>query len=171
VSSFVERVGAVLVAPRRAMREAATAPVGHGSADVAWLIAAKLVAGETPRLARALVRGMEAGPGAALLGLVTTAQQVLPDVLGVLIASVVMSLLSGRGRGGGERALDLAAYAWVPYLAVEVAAALAFTALGRPPSDAVSWLVAALGAAWAAMVWALGLAAARGARRDEGAAK
>jgi len=63
-------------------------------------------------------------------------------------------------------AIDLAAYAWVPYLAVELAAALAFTALRRAPSRIEHHAVAALGLAWALAVWIVGLLALR-ARRPE----
>jgi hypothetical protein len=156
---FVERVGAVIVSPRRAMRAAAAAPAGQGGRDVAWLIVLRLVAGETPRIARALVRGIESGPATGLSALLSTAGEVLPDVIGILIGAIAMALFAGRGRG--ERALDLAAYAWVPYLAVELGAALLFSALGHEPSAVARHVTDAIAVGWAIAVWAIGLGTAR----------
>jgi hypothetical protein len=148
--TYAERIGGVLVAPRRALRAAARS--GGGLRDVGWLMVARLVCGEAPRLVRAAVR-VQLGVDAALGDLLSVLSTVLPDVTGVLLAAVVLSLL-GKRTGA---AIDLAAYAWVPYLAVELVGALAFSALGRAPS---LWERRALdgGAlAWALAVWIVAL--------------
>jgi hypothetical protein len=160
--SFVERVGGVLVAPRAAMRAALAAPPGRGAADVALLIALRVVAGETPRLVRAWDALVEHGGRAALMRLVVAVSQVLPDVLGILIGAVTISLGAGR-RKSGDRGLDLAAYAWVPYLAVQLVFALAFSALRYAPPAWVQTAVAGVALTWSVAVWAIGLACARSA--------
>src|SRR5258706_6249118 len=121
--SFVERVGGVLVAPRATLTEAARAPIGQGTADVAWLVAARLVAGHTPELVHAGLRGLDLGPAAGLFGTLAVVQAALPDVVMILVGGVVMSLFSG---GAARRApslatsLDLAAYAWIPFFALKL---------------------------------------------------
>jgi hypothetical protein len=173
MNTFAERVGGVLVAPRRALALAAEAPAGRGLADVTWLITAKLVASEAPRLVRAGAKLVGLGVADGLRAFLDAAAQVLPDAVGVLVASMVMSLLlpasastpapSTKLRAG---AIDLSAYAWVPYLAVELAAALAFTAMRRAPTRIEHGVVTAVALAWALAVWLVGLLALR-ARRPE----
>jgi hypothetical protein len=152
--NVAERIGAVLVAPRRAMR--AAAEHARGASDVGWLIAARLVAGETPRLVHALARA-QVSPGAALQALLATASVVLPDVIGVLVASVVMGLFAPRRAS----AIGVAAYAWVPYFAVELVAALAFTAAGRVPTGRERIAITVVAVAWALVVWVVGVLALR----------
>src|SRR5438874_12980977 len=105
---FLDRIGAVLVSPRDAVRQSA-AP----ARDVAWLLVARVVAGETPRLARALVRGWEGNLAAALSGLLQAGSPVLPDLLGILAGAILLSLFAGRKKP--DHTLDLAAQAWIPY--------------------------------------------------------
>jgi len=158
---FLERIGAVLLSPRQAVRQIAA---GQGARDVAWLLAARVVAGETPRIARALVRGWEGNLQAALMGLGNAAAAVLPDVLGILIGAILLSLFAGRRRFGPadsprspDRTLDLAAQAWIPYLAVELAGALLFTALGRPMRPFEEHAVDVTAVGWASLIWIAGL--------------
>jgi len=165
--TFLERIGGPLVAPRRALREAADAAQGRGATDVAWLIAARIVCGETPRLVRSWFRGVELGFGAGLQGVIATMQTALPDLAGILVAALVMSLLAGpipkRVEGAPVKAdaLDLAAYAWIPYLCLELAAALLFSLAGHSPSLRTRTLVTGAALAWAALVWLFGLLALR----------
>jgi hypothetical protein len=154
--SFLERVGASLVAPREAVREAR-------AGDVAWLLAARVVAGETPRLARALARGAEGALQPALMGIVGAASAVLPDVLGILIGAILLSFFVGRGVSR-DRTLDVAASAWVPYLAVQLAGALAWSALGRPMRPVEEGVIDALAVGWSGLVWILGLVELRRAQ-------
>ncbi|HZS35899.1 MAG TPA: hypothetical protein VFF06_03685 [Polyangia bacterium] len=168
MNTFAERVGGVLVAPRRALEAAARAPQGRGVGDVTWLIAARLVAGEAPRLVRAAARLRAFGVGAGVQSLASVAGQVLPDVAGVLIASMVMSLFLPASRARAGSPIDVAAYAWVPYLAVELLAALAFTALGRAPSPTEKHVADAIALGWALAIWIVGLIVLR--REREAAA-
>jgi hypothetical protein len=172
---LLERIGAPLVAPGRAMREAVNATQGRGATDVAWLMAARIVCGETPRLVRSWYRGVELGAGAGIQGVIATVQTVLPDLVGILVAALVMSLLAGSApkRAPNEPvpadALDVAAYAWVPYLCIQMAAAVYFSLRGLPPSLRTQWIVTGLSLAWAAVVWVFGLIALRDKRRGVGA--
>jgi hypothetical protein len=156
---FSERTGGVLVAPRTTLARLAGGEARAG--DVAWLMCGWLVAGWMSRLVRALLLGAEAGIESGVMGVLQTCQQLLPDVLGVLVAGVVMSLFVPKGARGAGRTADLAAYAWVPYLAVQLGGSLVFTALGRPPSQAATQWVTGAALTWAVVVWALALDAAR----------
>lgn len=167
MNTLAARVGGALVAPRRALAEAAAEPSGRGFRDVSWLIAARLVAGETPRLVRALARLRAFGLLEGARSLAQVASQVLPDVVGVLVASLLMSLFASGPRA--RAASDVAAYAWVPYLAVELASALAFTALGRAPTATEKHVTDAIAIAWALAVWVIGLLVLRDA--GDGAAR
>lgn len=149
---IIDRIGLVLVSPRAAVRAAAA---GQGSSDVTWLLALRVVCGETPRVVRALVRLGQGEPVTALMGLVGAASAVLPDVLGILTGAIVLSLLGGRKKP--DRTLDVAAYAWVPYLAVSLAGALVFSGLSRPMRPLEERVVNALAVGWATVVWLLGL--------------
>jgi hypothetical protein len=153
---YLERIGGVLVAPREAMRQIAAGDASGMSATVvAWLIAARVVAGETPRLARAVVRGLEGGVSAALSGIVSAFAVVLPDVLGILTGAILLSFFAARRKP--DRTLDVAAAAWIPYLGVQLFAALLFTALGRPLRLVEQYVVDGAAVGWALVVWGIGL--------------
>jgi hypothetical protein len=162
--SFLQRIGLPLVAPRTA---AQSIGVGEGARDVAWLLVARVVAGETPRIARAIARGTEGSLQSMLIGLVGAAGAVLPDVLGILIAAILLSFLGGRKKPSAERGrvsdrtLDVAAMSWIPYLAVELAGALLFTALGRTMRPVEELLVDGAAVGWATVVWLIGLVTLR----------
>ncbi len=147
---FDERIGGVLAAPRRTF-----ARLGAGEArpsDVAWLLVLRLVAGELDRLARAVGVAREFGVAAAAQEILAVASVVLPDVVGILAAGVLMQLLSRS-----KRAFDVAAYAWVPYLTVQLAGALIYSARGVVPSAAARALIEGFGVAWALGVWIVAL--------------
>ena len=149
---IVDRIGSVLVSPREGVGQIVA---GQGVADVTLLLVARVVAGETPRIARALVRGWEGNPSAAVSGVLGAATAVLPDVLGILIGAILLSLLGGRKKP--DRTLDVAAYAWIPYLAVSLAGALLFTAIGRPMKPIEEYLISGIALGWSTVVWLVGL--------------
>ncbi|HEY2746764.1 MAG TPA: hypothetical protein VGL86_19180 [Polyangia bacterium] len=161
---FDERIGGVLVAPRRTF-----ARLGAGEArpsDVAWLVVMRLVAGELDRLARAVGVAREFGVGAAAQEILAVASVVMPDVVGILAAGVVMQLCSRS-----KRAFDVAAYAWVPYLTVQLAGALAFSARGVAPGATARAALEGLGLLWALAVWIVALVELRKLPADAGDAK
>ncbi len=157
---FDERIGGVLVAPRRTFARLAAGEARAG--DVPWLLVAKLVIDELPQLVRAARAHVAVGPGYALTLVLASLNDLVLDVFGILAAGLVFGLFGRRGQGGAKAgALDLAAYAWIPYFAVGVAAALVFTALGHPPTATARHLVDGVALAWAVAAWAIALVAAR----------
>jgi hypothetical protein len=147
---FDERVGGVLIAPRRTFAQLAAGAARPS--DVAWLVLLRLVAGELDRFARAVAVGREFGVGAAAQEILMTTRVVLPDVVGILAAGVVLQLFSRA-----KNAFDVAAYAWIPYLAVTLAGALWFTARGQAPSPRATSIVEGAGLAWAVVAWIIAL--------------
>jgi hypothetical protein len=165
---FSERVGGILVAPVKTLRAVVAGPSGRGASDVALLIAARLVAGETPRLLRAVFRGIDLGVGAGVGALIAAMQTVLPDMVAILGAAFVLSLLAGsRKKGETQHAdpLDLAAYAWVAYLAVQLVSALVFTLVGRAPPPIAQQAILVIALGWSIAVWAAALWILRDQRR------
>lgn len=172
--TFVERIGGVLTRPRPTLADAACGP-SHGVRDVAILLALRVCAGETIDLARAAFALPSLGAVAGLRGLLHAVLAIAPDVLGILVGSIVMGLFAGKAAVRGRElagalppacsrssvGYDVAVYAWVPYLAVTLAAALIFAALRRPPGSLLDGAVAAVAVGWSAVVWALGLAELR----------
>jgi hypothetical protein len=155
MNGFVERIGGVLVAPRSTMGRLAAGEARAG--DIAWLLVARVVAGELDQLARAWVLARQIGIAFGLQSVLGTFTAVLPDLCGILVAGMVMGLFAPRT----TRAFDLAAYAWVPYLAVTMVGALYFTAAAEPPSPRALDVITGIGVAWAIVVWTLGLVATR----------
>ena len=147
---FDERIGGVLVAPRTTFARLAAGEVRPS--DVAWLMALRLVAGELDRFARALAIGRELGVGAAAQEILMITRVVLPDIVGILAAGVMLQLFARS-----KRAFDVAAYVWIPYLTVTLAAALFFTARGYAPSPRTLTIVEGAGVAWAAATWVIAL--------------
>jgi hypothetical protein len=157
---FLDRVGGALVRPRDLPD---SIDARHGLGDLGVLLAMRVVADELPRIARGVLAVPSLGARSALHGLVAAASTAVPDLVAVLIGAVALALFSGRARTreGGAGELDLAAYAWVPFLAVRLVAALAFTALQARPAEWVEIGANLIGVAWAVAVWTLALLALR----------
>lgn len=147
-----ERIGGVLVAPRRTMAALAAGEARAG--DVAALLVAWIVARDLPALVRAAVVG-----GAPDLMRVVGAH--LPDVLGILVAGVVMGLFVPRQNEAHRRSFDVAAYAFVPYLTVQLVGSLFYTLREYPPSELMRDVANGVGVAWSVVVWTLGMVAVR----------
>jgi hypothetical protein len=154
--SFDERIGGVLVAPRRTL---ARLVAGEARAsDVAWLLVLRLVVGELDKVAHVIATGREFGVGFAAQELLGVAAVVLPDAVGILAAGMMLQLFARN-----KYAFDVAAYAWIPYLVVTLAGAFYFTLRGYAPSPRASGVIEVAGLAWAIFVWVLALVAARAA--------
>lgn len=159
---FDERIGGVLVAPRRTF---ARLVGGEARAsDVAWLLVLRLVAGELDRFVRAFAVARDIGVGFAAQEVLAISATVLPDVVGILAAGMLLQLFARQ-----KNAFDVAAYAWVPYLVVQVAGALYNTARAVAPSPRARDLLEAAGVAWALATWLVALMAARRAPVDHDA--
>ena len=152
--TFDERIGGVLIAPRRTF---ARLVAGEARAsDVAWLVVFRLVAGELDGLAHAFAVAREIGIGAGAQEVLMVAGAVLPDIVGILAAGLMLQLFCKA-----RHAFDVAAYAWIPYLTVQVVAALAFTATRHAPTPREQSIVQLAGVAWALVAWTIALVEAR----------
>jgi thiol-disulfide isomerase/thioredoxin len=164
---LVERIGAALVAPRRALAAAeAASGTGQGAAartgsDVAWLIALSVVAASTREVLAALWL-MLAGSVRDGLGVLMSifSQAAAMDLAFVLAAGVGITLVAGRRRSLG-RDLDLAFVAYVPIAFVRLAAELALAITGAPVTGPVQRTVALLAYGWAGAILVLGWRTAR----------
>ncbi len=145
---FGERLGRAILFPQRASAALCAGEPG-GLRDAALLFVPRLLAGDVRRLSLELIQVRDGGPAAALQLLMDAASGLLPDVLGILLGGVVMSLLLGKRERQLRPGLtvDLAAQAWLAWLFVHVLAALAQTLLQRPPGPALTAAVQ-----WVALV-------------------
>jgi hypothetical protein len=148
--TFDERIGGVLSTPRATFARLAAGEARPS--DVAWLVVLRLVAGELDRFARAIAVMREFGVGAAAQEVLMVSSAVMPDVVGILAAGMLLQLFSR-----GKNAFDVAAYAWIPYLAVQLAGALYFSARGYAPSARTHTIIEGAGVAWAVAVWIIAL--------------
>jgi hypothetical protein len=166
---WLERLGAPLVAPRAGMQRAVEAPAGRGASDVTLLVLLAFVAEQLPGIVHVVFRGSELGVGAAVQSLFILLRALLPLAVAVMVAALVMSVLAGRRahpREGAPRAdaLDLSAYALVPFVLVTTLADLTVAIGGRPPSPALAKVVLAVSLAWALVPWLFAMIALRADR-------
>lgn len=162
LGTFLERIGGMLVRPRRTLSNVLASTEG-GLGDVALLLLLHLLAGATRvgshdadsslLVARGLLFLSRLEPMMAVQSMLQAVSRLLPDILAIAIGSVALALFGGRRSGGRE--LDAAAMAWVPAVAVKTVAALAFSALGRDPSAGAQQVIDLVGLAWSAGCWAL----------------
>ncbi len=147
--SFVERIGRAILFPHAASRALCEGQPG-GLRDAAILFVPRLLVSDIQRLTVELTQVGDGGVGNLVQLLVNTAGALLPDVLGIVLGGVVMSLVLGEK----ERLLragltvDLAAQAWLGWLFVHVLVALGQTLLQRQPGPrlgaALPWLAFAV---------------------------
>jgi hypothetical protein len=148
--TFDERIGGVLIAPRATFARLAAGEARPS--DVAWLLVLRLVAGELDRFARAIAVMREFGIGAGAQEVLMVSSAVMPDIVGILAAGVMLQLFARA-----KNAFDVAAYAWIPYLAVQLGGALYFSARGYAPSARAHTIIEGAGVAWAVAVWIVAL--------------
>lgn len=131
---FGERIGRAVLFPQRAVRALSRGEPG-GLRDTALLFVPRLLISDLQRLSVELGQLPSGGLRAGFQLLISAASALLPDVLGILLASVFMSLALGESerRLRPGLTLDVAAQAWLGWLFVHVLAALAQTLLQRPP--------------------------------------
>jgi hypothetical protein len=147
---FDERIGGVLITPRATFARLAAGEARPS--DVAWLVVLRLVAGELDRFARAIAVMREFGVGAGAQEVLMVSSAVMPDIVGILAAGVMLQLFARA-----KNAFDVAAYAWIPYLAVQLGGALYFSARGYTPSARAHTIIEGAGVAWAVAVWIVAL--------------
>lgn len=148
-AGFGERVGRAIFFPRQASRALISGQPG-GLRDAVLLALPRLLISDVQRLSAELSELRYGGLRAGFAVLVDAASALLPDVLGILLGSVLMSVVLGekerRLRPG--LTLDLSAQAWLGWLFVHVLTALTQTLLQRQPgpllSAALPWVAFAV---------------------------
>jgi peroxiredoxin len=165
---LVERIGAALVAPQRALaaaEAAASADAGRAVAktgsDATLLIALSVVAASTREVLAALWL-LAAGSVMDGLGLMVgiLAQAASMDLAFLFVAGLVLTILAGRTRSFG-RDLDLAFVAYVPIALVRLGAELGLALTGWSLTPLARQAVGGLAYGWAAIVLVLGWRVAR----------
>ncbi len=161
--SFVERIGAALVAPRAALAVAdAPGSAGRTGNDAAVLLALYVCAVYTADLA---VAGWMIGADSAMAGLGAFASMVGRaiglDLVVIVGASLVTTLAAGRRRAMG-RDVDLACVAYVPFVVVRLAGELVAFLAGVHATPAAATAILAPALVWAGVVVVLAVGVARG---------
>jgi thiol-disulfide isomerase/thioredoxin len=160
---MLARIGGILVAPRATLARAVDAPDGQGTRDITLLLAVRLVAGELPGIVRAILRGKQLGLAVGFTSFMTLIAQILPDLLAITAAGLVLQWVR-RGHSDERKAsaFDIAGYAWVPYFALQMAAATAigvaaFAGATVPPWVRTATTFVAVG--WSLAIFVLALVA------------
>jgi len=160
------RIGGMLAAPATTIRALRAAPAGQGARDVFWLVLLQLVIGDLASLVRAFLRGHEVGYGYTLGAVMAIVGHILPDLLVIVVGGLALTVFTRRAAHNSDEATpyDLAAYAWVPYLAVQIAFSIVGGGLGLAGLWPASWSPAifdraaiVLGIGCGVAVWSLTL--------------
>jgi hypothetical protein len=161
---YTARLHAALFSPRAAAA-ALCRGEGGGLRDAGWLLLLRLLCSEAQVLVRGALRVRTEGAGALTGALLQAAGALLPDLLLITGGGVLLGLAL-RGR---ERALppgttiDLAAQAWIGWLAVHSVSALVLTLLQRAPGEGLRTAVQVLALGAFARGWGYAFVAARAA--------
>ena len=157
--NFVDRVGAALVEPRRALC-AADAGKG-GMPDALLLVLLKIVCTETPLLVASLWSLVVLGPGVALSALLARLAGVVgTDLLLLTVGGIAVFVLAGQRRDA-TRDFDLGAVAWIPVVAVDTLATLVSRLAGLEIAGAARMILLGVALAWMLLVCGLGVGVAR----------
>ena len=157
IAAFFDRVGGVLVHPRRTLSQVLA---GRGGLrDVAVLMGLRLVAEQADLLARAVLGVRVLGVRALITGVAQAGSSLLPEMLGIVVGAVALALVGKTAARGRE--LDLSGYSWIAFLAVRVVAALVLTALQRAPSAVEERVIDGVALAWSAAMLGLAMIAVR----------
>jgi hypothetical protein len=126
---LLDRLGGMLLAPRRTLEEALASGRGGLGDLVAWL-ALQVVAVHLARLAIAFVYMFKVSYASGVSMLLNTiADAVWVPLAAVLAASLVAGQLS-KGRAGRARALDLCCLAGLPLIGLQLGASLVVALAG-----------------------------------------
>lgn len=168
--SFVDRIGAALVAPRAALAAADEKDAaGRTGTDAALLLLFAVVALQTTQVVVSVWLGVVDSISSGLGALVSlVGRSVGRDLVFILVAGVAVTLAAGKRRSVG-RDFDLACVAYVPFVAVKLLWYLVVTLTGIAPTAAVTDAVMLIAIGWATGVLALGVLHAR-RRKDTSSA-
>jgi hypothetical protein len=159
--TYLERIGGVLVSPRVTCRRLASGAAR--ASDIAFLMLAWFFASSLTDIAHSFVvmRAFDVATGIEML-MSHLSQALLPDVVGIVLAGLILSFFLPNRLRSDVPAFDLAAYAWVPFMVVELAGSLLFTALQRSPTPLQHYVEVGLAIGCGAAVWGCALWAALG---------
>lgn len=160
--TFIDRVGAALVAPRRALAVADTeAGAGRAGSDAALLILLGFIALYTNEVIVGTWLIKTEGLRVGFTALAGSLSRAISNQLVVLfVAGLSLTIAAGRRRSFG-RDFDLACVALVPYLVTNFAAQMLSRAFGFALANTLADGVTGVALAWAAFVWFRALQQAR----------
>ena len=160
--SFVERIGAALVAPRRALAAAeAQRALRKTATDLALLIILGFVAVKARHLFAMGWLGISDSLTIALSSFVNTLSRSLAtDLAFLLIASIALTVLAGSQRSLA-REFDLACVALVPFVTVELSMSLVMWLVPTLSPVIMANVAGLLGYGWAGVVLFLAWRTAR----------
>jgi hypothetical protein len=133
-AGFGERIGRAILFPQQATRALGASQPG-GLRDAALLFLPRLLISDVQRMTLELTQLGDGGARSIVTVLLDAASALLPDVLGILLGGVLMSVALGQR----ERLLrpgltiDISAQAWLGWLFVQVLAALGQTLWQHEP--------------------------------------
>lgn len=162
VPGFATRIGLAVLSPRQAAERLCRGEPG-GVRDAALLLLPRAVAGDEVPLTLSLVHLVDGGLPAALDVLLDLLRVLTPDLIGIALGGVLMSLLLGPR----ERllrpglTLDLTAQAWLLWLFLLVTAKLALTLLRLNPPALWAQLARYVALLAVVLHWLSGLRIAR----------
>lgn len=150
---LLERLGAALIAPRRALAGAETGG-GRAPGDLALLFVLGFVALHVDRLVTAGWLVVDGEVSVAIQTVLVAASHDLSVPLMILFfAGAVLTAVAGRRRSIGAD-FDLVCVAFIPAVVVHLAGAL-IDALSIVPETALSIAVTAVAYTWTAALWVL----------------
>lgn len=161
-ADFATRIGLAVLCPHKAALRLCDGERG-GLRDAALLFLPRVVAGDELPLTFSLVHLSDAGIAAMLDVVLDVLRALTPDLIGIALGGIVMSLVLGPR----ERLLrpgltiDLSAQAWMLWLFLLVVARLGLTVLRLSPPPLWGQLGRYLALAAVALHWLNGLLTAR----------
>ncbi len=159
---FLVRVGALMVAPGRALADIQAQARG-GVGDALAILLLGVLVFRLPAVARAALMAREAsfaGILALLLGIV--GEDLRPALLVALSAGIAITLLAGRGRRDPALDIELGAACSIPYLLLSGLAELAGSHASLPGAARVlGTAIPVIALTWALVVFIVGVRLAR----------
>ena len=151
--AFIERVGAAIVAPRRALAASDTGDdPGRAGSDAGALIALVFLVVATREIVAAVWLTAAAGIGVGFGALVgALSHSITMELAFIVVSAVALTLAAGRRRALG-RDFDLACVAFVPIVVVKLSATLVLRAASYAPGPAVTNAISVTAYGWACVV-------------------
>lgn len=161
-SGFIERVGAALAAPRRALAEADELDAaGRAGSDIAALIGLVFLVTHTREIVYSLWVGVAESARAGVIGLAGALSRAIAMDLALLFVAAFGLTLAAGGKRAMGRDFDLVCVAFVPLVVVRLCAELIIRLGDVQVTERVESLVAVCAYGWAAALLFLAWQTAR----------